>query len=88
MDDEIKEISECLKYPAGACGTHPSDHCFSNCYAHWVLDRPKFVLWAPHIVSPPSIPTWTYLSAIVADGVPGNAFHPATPLSCVCEWQG
>ena len=88
MDDEIKEIIEYLKYPTGACGTHPNNHCFSNHYVHWVLDCPKFVLWVPHIVSPPSIPTWTCLSAIVADGVPGNAFRPATPLSCVCEWQG
>ena len=64
MDNEIEEIIERLKlkHPTGACGTHPNDRCFSSRCTHWVLVRPKLVLWAAHILSPPSIPTWTHLT--------------------------
>ena len=66
MDNEIEEIIECLKlkHLAGVCGTYPNDHCFSNRYVHWVLDHPKFMLWAAHIIGLPSIPTWTYLTVL------------------------
>jgi len=60
LDDEVGEIIEHLKqkYPVGACEIHPTDHCYFNRYSHWILDRPKLVVWAGQIVSSPrSIPS-------------------------------
>lgn len=65
LDDEVEEILERLKqkYPIGACEMHLKEHCFFNQYSHWILDRPKLVVWAGQIVSPPLYIPATHVTA-------------------------
>ena len=65
LDDEIEEIVERLKqkHSIGGCQIHATEHCFSNQYSHWILDRPKLIVWASQIVSLPLSTPATHVTA-------------------------
>jgi hypothetical protein len=55
FDDELENwVSEIdQKYPAGLCVDHPDQQCFHHRPTdnHFILDRPKKLVWGAAIVS-------------------------------------
>ena len=51
LEDLVNEID--VKYPAGLCEMHSNAQCFHYhpAHQHFILDCPKKLVWAAHIVS-------------------------------------